>query len=273
MDRFGFCENVYLCVSFQTLSLSYMTGMLSRYTYILCSFFVTTSASSCYIASWLVFCFFCLFFIQFLQHQVGGAVSGHHSSSLSPRHRLQFPNKGQKKFPFLACFLHCTSSPHVWCHLFVQFDVTSYQGVLFAFCMVLFISGIVLALILPFQYVSIAMESTLAVCRSFNLKPFSSLGTLAGYCLCYLGGHTFYHGKDATVKPSQMKMYHWYIKDGNSVCFILCLKFLAFDTQLLMGSKRYTISPEEYVFATLNIYLDIIYIFSFFLQIFGTRRN
>lgn len=51
------------------------------------------------------------------------------------------------------------------------------------------------------------------------------------------------------------------------------MKFLAFDTQLLMGNKRYTISPEEYVFATLNIYLDIIYIFSFFLQIFGTRRE
>lgn len=57
------------------------------------------------------------------------------------------------------------------------------------------------------------------------------------------------------------------------LCFILFLKFLAFDTQLLMGNKRYTISPEEYVFATLNIYLDIIYIFSFFLQIFGTRRD
>lgn len=70
-----------------------------------------------------------------------------------------------------------------------------------------------------------------------------------------------------------MKMYQWYVKYGNSVCFILCLKFLAFDTQLLMGNKRYTISPEEYVFATLNVYLDIIYIFSFFLQIFGTRRD
>lgn len=52
-----------------------------------------------------------------------------------------------------------------------------------------------------------------------------------------------------------------------------CWKFLAFDTQLLMGSKRYTMSPEEYIFATLNIYLDIIYIFSFFLQIFGTKRE
>lgn len=55
--------------------------------------------------------------------------------------------------------------------------------------------------------------------------------------------------------------------------FDYVLQFLAFDTQLLMGNKRYTMSPEEYVFATLNIYLDIVYIFSFFLQIFGTKRE
>ncbi|XP_076133404.1 protein lifeguard 2-like [Alosa pseudoharengus] len=54
---------------------------------------------------------------------------------------------------------------------------------------------------------------------------------------------------------------------------ILFTMFLAFDTQLLMGNKRYTLSPEEYIFATLNIYTDIIYIFSFFLQLSGTERN
>jgi len=42
---------------------------------------------------------------------------------------------------------------------------------------------------------------------------------------------------------------------------------------MLMGSKRYTISPEEYIFATLSIYLDIVYIFSFFLQLFGTPER
>lgn len=50
-------------------------------------------------------------------------------------------------------------------------------------------------------------------------------------------------------------------------------QFLAFDTQMLLGNKRYTISPEEYVFATLNIYLDIIYLFSFLLQIMGGGRE
>uniref|UniRef100_A0A7N5KFE9 Protein lifeguard 2 n=2 Tax=Amniota TaxID=32524 RepID=A0A7N5KFE9_AILME len=49
--------------------------------------------------------------------------------------------------------------------------------------------------------------------------------------------------------------------------------FLAFDTQLLMGNRRYAMSPEEYIFGALNIYLDIIYIFSFLLQIFGSTRD
>ncbi|KAM8863475.1 protein lifeguard 2-like isoform 2-T2 [Spinachia spinachia] len=100
-----------------------------------------------------------------------------------------------------------------------KFDVTSIQGVLFVFCMVMFVSGLVLALVLPYQYVP-WLDAT-----------YAALGA------------------------------------------ILFTMFLAFDTQLLMGNKRYTMSPEEYVFATLNIYLDIIYIFSFFLQIFGSKRD
>uniref|UniRef100_G3P400 Protein lifeguard 2 n=1 Tax=Gasterosteus aculeatus aculeatus TaxID=481459 RepID=G3P400_GASAC len=103
--------------------------------------------------------------------------------------------------------------------LAIFFDVTSCQGVLFVFCMVMFVSGVVLALVLPYQYVP-WLDAT-----------YAALGA------------------------------------------ILFTMFLAFDTQLLMGNKRYTMSPEEYVFAALNIYLDIIYIFSFFLQIFGSKRD
>ncbi|KAL2090701.1 hypothetical protein ACEWY4_012964 [Coilia grayii] len=49
--------------------------------------------------------------------------------------------------------------------------------------------------------------------------------------------------------------------------------FLAFDTQLLMGNKQYTMSPEEYVFATLSLYLDIVYLFTFLLQLFGGHHE
>jgi FtsH-binding integral membrane protein len=49
--------------------------------------------------------------------------------------------------------------------------------------------------------------------------------------------------------------------------------YLLYDTQLLIGGKhkRYQISPEEYVFAALNLYLDIIYIFLYLLSLFGNK--
>ncbi|XP_043117488.1 protein lifeguard 1-like [Puntigrus tetrazona] len=49
--------------------------------------------------------------------------------------------------------------------------------------------------------------------------------------------------------------------------------FLAVDTQLLLGNKSLSLSPEEYVFAALNLYLDIVQIFSFILRIFGRGRG
>jgi FtsH-binding integral membrane protein len=35
------------------------------------------------------------------------------------------------------------------------------------------------------------------------------------------------------------------------------------------GNHKYSISPEEYIFASLNLYLDIINIFLYLLQLFG----
>uniref|UniRef100_F6W758 Protein lifeguard 2 n=1 Tax=Macaca mulatta TaxID=9544 RepID=F6W758_MACMU len=100
-----------------------------------------------------------------------------------------------------------------------KFDFTSCQGVLFVLLMTLFFSGLILAILLPFQYV-----------------PWL---------------HAVYAALGAGV-------------------FTL---FLALDTQLLMGNRRHSLSPEEYIFGALNIYLDIIYIFTFFLQLFGTNRE
>uniref|UniRef100_A0A668AX67 Zgc:110410 n=1 Tax=Myripristis murdjan TaxID=586833 RepID=A0A668AX67_9TELE len=50
--------------------------------------------------------------------------------------------------------------------------------------------------------------------------------------------------------------------------------YLVFDTQLILGGKhrRYAISPEEYVFAALSLYLDIISLFLLLLQLIGLCR-
>jgi protein lifeguard len=55
--------------------------------------------------------------------------------------------------------------------------------------------------------------------------------------------------------------------------FIFSL-YLIYDTQMMMGGKhKYSISPEEYIFAALNLYLDIVQIFMHILTIIGATRD
>ncbi|XP_017046760.1 protein lifeguard 1 [Drosophila ficusphila] len=55
-----------------------------------------------------------------------------------------------------------------------------------------------------------------------------------------------------------------------SLSALLFSVYLVYDTQLMMGGKhRYSISPEEYIFAALNIYMDVVNIFLDILNITG----
>lgn len=50
--------------------------------------------------------------------------------------------------------------------------------------------------------------------------------------------------------------------------------YLVFDTQIMMGGgKAYSISPEEYIFASLNLYIDIVTLFIYILSIIGLARG
>lgn len=50
--------------------------------------------------------------------------------------------------------------------------------------------------------------------------------------------------------------------------------YLVFDTQLILGGNhKMSISPEEYVFAALNLYLDVINLFLYILAIVGGSRS
>jgi protein lifeguard len=50
--------------------------------------------------------------------------------------------------------------------------------------------------------------------------------------------------------------------------------YLVFDTQLMLGGKhKYSISPEDYVLAALNIYLDIINLFLMILRLVSAAKD
>lgn len=59
-----------------------------------------------------------------------------------------------------------------------------------------------------------------------------------------------------------------------SVGALIFSLYIVYDTQMMLGGKhKYSLSPEEYVFAALNLYLDIINLFLYILQIIGASRS
>ncbi|NXE29736.1 LFG3 protein, partial [Ardeotis kori] len=66
--------------------------------------------------------------------------------------------------------------------------------------------------------------------------------------------------------PAQVSWLHMLYAAIGAIAFTL---FLAYDTQLVLGNRKNTLSPEEYIYGALTIYTDIVYIFTFILQIVG----
>ncbi|XP_004711534.1 protein lifeguard 2 [Echinops telfairi] len=93
--------------------------------------------------------------------------------------------------------------------------------------------------------------------------------------MAYLTGmlSSYYNTKSVLLCLGITALVPWLHAVYSVLGAVVFTLFLAFDTQLLMGNRRHSLSPEEYIFGALNIYLDIIYIFTFFLQIFGTDRD
>ncbi|XP_064097042.1 protein lifeguard 1-like [Macrobrachium nipponense] len=70
-------------------------------------------------------------------------------------------------------------------------------------------------------------------------------------------------------------IFHSYIAEVvyASLGALLFSAYIVFDTQLIVGGKhRIALSPEEYVFAALNLYLDIVNLFLYILTLVGTRN-
>ena len=66
----------------------------------------------------------------------------------------------------------------------------------------------------------------------------------------------------------------WAVIGYGSAGALIFSLYLVYDTQLMLGGKhKYSLSPEEYVFAALSLYLDIINMFLYILSIVGAARS
>jgi len=51
---------------------------------------------------------------------------------------------------------------------------------------------------------------------------------------------------------------------------LLFMVYLAIDVQMIMGGRKYEVSPEDYIFAAIQVFMDIVYIFWMLLTIIGS---
>ena len=59
------------------------------------------------------------------------------------------------------------------------------------------------------------------------------------------------------------------ISSGGALLFSF---FIVYDTQIMVGGDhKYALCPEEYVFAALNLYLDVINLFLHILRLMNRR--
>lgn len=66
--------------------------------------------------------------------------------------------------------------------------------------------------------------------------------------------------------PSWM---HTLYAAGGAILFSF---YIVYDTQLIIGKGKHAVSIDDYVFAALNLYLDVINLFMYILALFGDRK-
>lgn len=121
------------------------------------------------------------------------------------------------------------------------------------------------------QEVMLAFGITAAVCLGLTLFAFQTK-----YDFTMMGGFLFtavlvlfLFGLIAMFFPGKI-MTLVYASAGA----LIFSMYLVYDTQIMLGGEhKYSISPEEYVFAALSLYLDVINIFLHILSIIGASRN
>lgn len=69
-------------------------------------------------------------------------------------------------------------------------------------------------------------------------------------------------------------VFTWRILDcvyGGLAALVFSL-FLVYDTQMVVGGKKHELSPEEYVYGALQLYIDVVYLFLILLSLFGKGK-
>ncbi|CAL8320391.1 unnamed protein product [Merluccius merluccius] len=122
--------------------------------------------------------------------------------------------------------------------------------------------------------VFLAIGITMIVCLAVTIFCFQTKVdfTSCGGLLCTLGVLLMIIGIITAVVLS-FQYVPWLHMLYAAIGAIIYTLFLAYNTQLLIGNRALAISPEEYVYGALSLYVDIVQVFLFVLEIGGAAMD
>merc|ERR1712087_186436 len=111
------------------------------------------------------------------------------------------------------------------------------------------------------EWVLMAIGITAALCLGLTLFSFQTKIDFTGmgmylFAACWI---LFIFGILAIIFLAK----NWPVVHtvSSALMALLFSAFLIYDTQQIMGGKKYEISPEEHVYASIQLYIDVVYIF------------
>lgn len=137
-------------------------------------------------------------------------------------------------------------------------------------CAQTFLLGVITSKV-PAETVLLGVGITAAVCLGLTLFAFQTKWdfTVMGGVLFVAAIVLLLFGVVAIFFPGRTMTLIY-----GSIGALLFSVYLIYDTQMMMGGKhKYSISPEEYIFAALNLYIDIVNIFIYILTILSASRD
>ena len=162
----------------------------------------------------------------------------------------------------LVCTLFCVPSvaKKVPTNYYLMLAFTLCEAYSIAFCC---------AVVNDAKTVLAAMAITAAIVISLTIyaittkKDFTVMGGMmfvVSACFLMFGMFTIFWGYYARILYCSLGL-------------ILFGLYLIIDTQMICGGKRYSVSKEDYIFAAVILYLDILNIFLFVLQLLSSKSD
>lgn len=131
-----------------------------------------------------------------------------------------------------------------------------------------FLLGVISSIYDPVTVLT-AVGVTAAICFALTLFAMQTkwdFTVMGGFLLVILMIFLFFGFMMFFLHSHVMKLIYC------SVGVLIFSLYLLYDTQLMLGGKhQYSISPDEYVFAALNLYVDVVQIFMYILNLLGNR--